>query len=296
LSVSEKIHGVDTSLEDIKTHERSKAIIEWLRAPDPSVNHNRAHEKHGAGTGQWLYSDTQFLRWRSTPNDFIWLFGPSGCGKTVLSSTIIEYLIKHDSRPVIFFYFDFNDQNKQNFENMIRSFLTQLYNKSPVAHSLIQSLHTSHAGGSQQPSTMRLENTLTAILEQVGGCKVVIDALDESKTCDRVIRWCKDINALQTVDMRLLVTSQTYVVDWHDAEQTMHITTSNVSRDISIHIHARLDEDEFNNLHGQPALRERVREILVKKAGGMSVHPYSPTMLLANGQTGSDGRICNWNP
>jgi hypothetical protein len=159
LVVSEEIRGVDISLKDIKTLEQSKTIIEWLRAPDPSVNHNRAHEKHGAGTGQWLYSDTQFLRWRSSPNDFIWLFGPSGCGKTVLSSTIIEDLIKLDSRPVIFFYFDFNDQNKQYFENMVRSFLVQLYNQSPVAPSLIQSLHTSHADGSQQPSIMRMEST-----------------------------------------------------------------------------------------------------------------------------------------
>jgi energy-coupling factor transporter ATP-binding protein EcfA2 len=236
LLVSEEIRGVDTSLKDIKTLEQSKAIIEWLRAPDPSVNHNRAYEKHGAGTGQWLYSDTQFLRWKLSSNDFIWLFGPPGCGKTVFSSTIIEYLIKHDSGPIIFFYFDFNDQNKQHFENMIRSFLAQLYNKSPVAQSLIQSLHTSHAGGSQQPSITRLENTLTAILEQVGGCKVVIDALDESKTCDRVLTWCKNMNAFQTLDVRLLVTSQTYVVDWHDAEQIMHITTENVSdwtRDVS---------------------------------------------------------------
>jgi hypothetical protein len=176
---------------------------------------------------------------------------------------------------------------------MIRSFLAQLYNKSPVAQSLIQSLHTSHAGGSQQPSMTRLENTLTAILEQVGGCKVVIDALDESKTCDRVLTWCKNMNAFQTLDVRLLVTSQTYVVDWHDAEQIMHITTENVSRDISIHIHTRLDDDEFRNLNGQPALRERVRERLVGKAGGMSVHPYSSTRLLANWQTGSDGPICN---
>jgi ankyrin repeat protein len=205
LIVSEKIRGVDTSLKDIKTLEQFKAIIEWLQAPDPSVNHNRAYEKHGAGTCQWLYSDTRFLRWRSSPNDFIWLFGPSGCGKTVLSSTIIENLIKHDSRPVIFFYFDFNDQNKQYFENMVRSFLVQLYHRSPVAQSVIQSLHTSHADGSQQPSITRMESTLTAILEQLGGCKVVIDALDESKTRDRVVRWCKDMHALHDEVLALTI-------------------------------------------------------------------------------------------
>jgi ABC-type dipeptide/oligopeptide/nickel transport system ATPase subunit len=278
--VSEEVRGVDTSLKDIKSLEQSKAITEWLRAPDPSVNHNRAHEKHSKHTGLWLFSDIQFLRWRLSPNDFIWLYGASGCGKTVLSSAIIEYLIEHDSQPVIFFYFDFNDENKQNFENMVRSFLSQLYNQSPAARSLIQSLHTSHGDGSQQPSIPRMEKALTAILEQMGWCKVIIDALDESQTIDRVVRWCKDMHALETVDMRLLVTSQTQVLNWQDAEQTMPITIENVSHDINIHVRARLDKEEFENLHGQPALREKTSEILVEKAGGMSVSPSSRKRLL----------------
>jgi energy-coupling factor transporter ATP-binding protein EcfA2 len=294
--VSEEVRGVDTSLKDIKTLGQSKAITEWLRAPDPSVNHNRAHEKHSKYTGLWLFSDVQFLRWRLSPNDFIWLYGPSGSGKTVLSSAIIEYLIEHDPQPVIFFYFDFNDENKQYFEHMVRSFLSQLYNKSPVARSLIQSLHTSHADGGQQPSITRMEKTLTAILEQVGYCKVIIDALDESQTIDRVVQWCKDMHTLDTVEMGLLVTSQTQVLTWQDAEQTLPITIENVSHDINIHVRARLDKEEFKNWHGQPALRETTSEILVEKAGGMSVFPFSLKRLSIDGKTGSDGLICNWTP
>jgi ABC-type glutathione transport system ATPase component len=237
------------------------------------------------------------VRWILSPNDFIWLYGLSGCGKTVLSSAIIESLIEHDTRPVIFFYFDFNDQNKQYFENMIRSFLSQLYNKSPVARSLIQSLHTSHADGSQQPSITRMEKTLTAILEQVGYCKIIIDALDESQTIDRVVQWCKDMHALDTVEVGLLVTSQTQVLNWQDAEQTLPITIENVSHDINTHVRTRLDKEEFKNLHGQPALRERTSEILVEKAGGMSVSPPSlPQETIIDGKTGSDGLTCNWTP
>lgn len=257
-------------------------IIEWLRAPDSSVNHNRAHEKHGAGTGEWLYSDPQFLRWRLDINSFIWLFGPSGCGKTVLSSTVIEYLIEHDPRPVVFFYFDFNDQNKQTFENMVRSFLDQLYHKSPDARSLIQSLHSARADGSQQPSIKQMERTLTEILEKVEGCKVVIDALDESKTLERVIRWCKDMHRLETVNVRLLVTSQTQIVNWQDAEQIMPITVANVGPDIRTYVCARLENEEFMNLRGHPELRNQIREILVEKAAGMLVFHFWSKMPLTN--------------
>lgn len=267
--MSEEVRGIDTSLKDIKNSDQTKMIIEWLRAPDPSVNHNRAHEKHGAGTSEWLYTDPQFLRWRSSPDAFIWLFGPSGCGKTVLSSTVIERLHEHDSRPVIFFYFDFNDQNKQTFESMVRSFLVQLYHKSPDARSLIQSLHAARADGSQQSSIKQMEKTLTEILEKVGGCKVVIDALEESKTVERVIRWCKDMHECKTVNVCLFVTSQTQIVNWHDTEQIMPITNANVSSDIRTHVCARLENEEFSNLRGHPELHDQIRELLVEKAAGM---------------------------
>jgi hypothetical protein len=114
-----------------------------------------------------------------------------------------------------------------------------------------------------------MEKTLTDILEQVGGCKVVIDALDESKTFNRVIQWCKNMHKLESVNIRLLVTSQTQVLNWQDAEQIMSVTMENVSRDISTHVRARLDNDEFMTLHGQPDLQNRVREMLVEKADGM---------------------------
>ncbi|KAI4726301.1 purine and uridine phosphorylase [Aureobasidium sp. EXF-10728] len=267
--LSEDVRDVSASIKDIKSSQQAKAILTWLAAPDPSTNHNRALEKHSAGTGQWFHFHERFMSFKTAQNDFLWLYGPSGCGKTVLSSTIIEHLIEADSDPVIFFYFDFNDQNKQNFEDMLRCFLVQLYHKSPLARTAIGLLHTSHRGGSQQPSIKQMDQTLTSILGQMDGCKIVIDALDESKTYERVLRWCKNLQALQTLDVRLLVTSQTQVVNWQDGDQILPITVEDVNQDIGVFVNARLDDDEFMDLHGQSVLRERVKKMLVKKAGGM---------------------------
>jgi hypothetical protein len=60
---------------------------------------------------------------------FLWLYGIPGCGKTILSSTIIEDVLYHYHDPtmaVIYFYFDFNDVEKQQYEKMLRSLITQL--------------------------------------------------------------------------------------------------------------------------------------------------------------------------
>lgn len=53
----------------------------------------------------------------------MWLYGKAGCGKTVLASTIIEEILAcpSDAVAVAYFYFDFNNAEKQNSDKMICS-------------------------------------------------------------------------------------------------------------------------------------------------------------------------------
>ncbi|KAF9728326.1 vegetative incompatibility protein HET-E-1 [Paraphaeosphaeria minitans] len=108
--------------------ERLGKICSWLSAPDPSTNYHKAHKQRQAETGLWLLDGHKFTEWKERVGSRLWLYGIPGCGKTVLSSTIIEHLLQQcngDTRTVTaYFYFDFNDTQKQDPDLMLRSLLT----------------------------------------------------------------------------------------------------------------------------------------------------------------------------
>ncbi|EDU50673.1 vegetative incompatibility protein HET-E-1 [Pyrenophora tritici-repentis Pt-1C-BFP] len=116
--------------------EKLNKIRSWLSAPNPSTNYHKAHKQRQAKTGVWLLEGEQFTRWKESAASRLWLYGIPGCGKTILSSTIIEHLLQHcyddTSMVTAYFYFDFNDTQKQDPKLMLRSLLYQLLQSSVV--------------------------------------------------------------------------------------------------------------------------------------------------------------------
>ncbi|KAH6838311.1 vegetative incompatibility protein HET-E-1 [Alternaria alternata] len=110
--------------------ERLGKIFSWLSAPDPSTNYHKAHKQRQAKTGLWLLESAKFSEWKERAASRLWLYGIPGCGKTILSSTVVENLLQycHDDTSMVmaYFYFDFNDTQKQDPELMLRSLLCQL--------------------------------------------------------------------------------------------------------------------------------------------------------------------------
>ncbi|KAH0040652.1 purine and uridine phosphorylase, partial [Aureobasidium melanogenum] len=127
--LTNSIHDVSASMEQIEINNASKAVTEWLKAADPSVNYTRAIETHRTGTGEWFLGGAQFQEWKAKLKSFLWLHGMSGCGKTILSAAIIRNLLRKQGRWTIYFYFDSSDSNKQHYKDMLRSLLLQLYHK-----------------------------------------------------------------------------------------------------------------------------------------------------------------------
>ncbi|THY84624.1 purine and uridine phosphorylase, partial [Aureobasidium pullulans] len=211
-SVSSHVLNVAASVGHIQDFEQSGAIKKWLNAPDPSVNHNNALEKHHPGTGRWFLEDNRFLLWKQVPTSFLWLHGLSGCGKTVLSSIIIENLTKEDSDPLLFFYFDFSDPRKQSLDSMLRSLLNQLYHKSLLARAVILPLYKSHDDGSHQLSAKQMEDTLQSIARQLPNLKIIVDAIDESDSPQKIIKWFERVYNAKC--FRLLVISRKEVLKW----------------------------------------------------------------------------------
>lgn len=256
-------------MDQIKASDKQRSITLWLKATDPSVNYNRAIRAHHPGTGEWLLGSTQFHNWKEQTNSFLWLHGLSGCGKTILSAAIIQHLLHEQQLPAIYFYFDFSDPDKRHFEDMLRSLLLQLYHRSEIAHSIVTTLYDSHRLGTIQPSTRRLEDTLSAVLEQCGSVRIVLDALDEAHRPIEMVQWCRSIYNSEALNVRLLVTSQTQVVKWSLEEHVISFGLESISDDIKYYTRRRLHSEEFENWESQKTLRDEVETTICEKAGGM---------------------------
>ncbi|KAF3253956.1 hypothetical protein TWF192_003474 [Orbilia oligospora] len=109
------------SLGNLTTKQHQAAIKAWLSPSDCSTNYNKAIRQRHKGTGSWLLESDNFDKWKTDRNSFLWSHGIMGCGKTILSSTVIESL--SSCRPLVYFYFDITDGDKQTFDKMIRSLL-----------------------------------------------------------------------------------------------------------------------------------------------------------------------------
>jgi hypothetical protein len=136
--------------------ERLGKICSWLSAPDPSTNYHKAHKQRQADTGLWLLESARFADWKETAASRLCLYGIPGCGKTILSSTVIEHLLQHchDYTHMVtaYFYFDFNDTQKQDPELMLRSLLCQFLQRSVAIPKGVDALFSSCENGQQKPS------------------------------------------------------------------------------------------------------------------------------------------------
>ena len=57
------------------TDEYREKIVNWLDAPDPSLNHNKACQARQPKTGLWLLNSNEYQNWRSETGTFLWLHG-----------------------------------------------------------------------------------------------------------------------------------------------------------------------------------------------------------------------------
>ena len=257
------------SLEQMTSSDKMRSIILWLKATDPSVNYNRAIRAHHPGTGKWFLDSIQFQGWKNQSNSFLCLHGLSGCGKTILSAAIIQHLRDQRGPPILYFYFDFSDPNKQHFEDMLRSLLSQLYHESPVARTVINALFDSHSNGTQQLIMEQMKDTLVSILERSEHATIVIDALDEAEKPRELVQWCQAIYNSQTFKVRLLVTSRTQLPDWSDKTHVACLGLERVNEDVKYYTRHRLYSREFENWASQDTLRDEVEATIVQRAGGM---------------------------
>lgn len=210
----------------------------------------------------------------------LWLHGKAGCGKTVLSSTVIARVLQEcdiDSKmAVAYFYFDFNDLEKQRSDNMMRSLVTQLSAQSTKHLKELESLFSSCNNGQRQPDSQRLPLVLKEIIEVSDKTYIIIDALDECSNMEELQENIGEIQRWGLPQLHMLLTSrrlmdiEEMIDPLTDDEDRICIQSALVDADIRTYVHERLQIDRrFKRWRSKPHVQEEIKMELMKKADGM---------------------------
>lgn len=256
-------------------------IHEWLSPPNPSTNHEGARDLCQPYTGLWFTKGKSFSKWKSLGCSFLWLHGIPGCGKTILSSTIIQDLIDQfqddPKAAVVYFYFDFNDQEKQKPESLLSSLLVQLASqcRRHVPEAL-KDLYTSSkdiSGEKKLPPTYdRMRGTLVSLVSEFDQVYICLDALDECTNRDRLLKLLNYILEKSLAPLHILATSRKErdleVSLTKMAIECIDLQNAGVDADIQQYI-----EDQLNKgwrLTEPPRkVKENIKTTLIENAKGM---------------------------
>ncbi|MCJ1387629.1 hypothetical protein MMC18_000472 [Xylographa bjoerkii] len=262
--------------------ERRQKIHQWLSAPNPSSNHHAARKKQQATTGSWFVDDNQFAAWRDGAHSFLWLHGirhrlwEDYIMASGLCSTIIQNVIIHcqsdQALAIGFFYFDFNDVEKQKPENLIRSLITQLslHSRNNPAH--LETLYSKCQDGKQRPSVDSLMSTLKQMLGDFREIFVIIDALDECKRWEELTDIVESIVGWKIEKLHLLVTSrrERELMDAFDPLVSHQIAIEDETVDVDIQTYVRHKLANDTKLGKWPAeLKMEIESTLTNGAHGM---------------------------
>ena len=253
-------------------------IIEWLNGPDPSTNYNRALKDRNPKTGSWFIKSSAFRDWNTTRGSFIWLHGKPGCGKTILSSTILQHVLDlYHAKPnsaVLFFYFDFNDTEKQQHEKMLRSLICQL--SMCCAHLSLQNLYSSCLMGKRQPTGEALSNILRQMMTSLGDIYIIIDALDECVERDELLTDLEEIVSWKDANLHVLTTSRTekdieeVLTPLSNTRIQIDIQSAQTNVDMRTYIYDRLQADrKLKRWKKDLKVQQEIQDTLMSKADGM---------------------------
>jgi hypothetical protein len=268
--------------------ERLGKICSWLSAPDPSTNYHKAHKQRQAKTGLWLLENAKFTDWKERAASRLWLYGIPGCGKTILSSTVIEHLLQHchgdTSMVTAYFYFDFNDTQRQDPELMLHSLLCQLVQRSVVIPKGVDALFSSCENGKRQPSLHALLEVSKEAAQEFAHVYVVLDALDECTQRSVLMDMLETVAGWQLDNLHLLMTSrkerdiESSLEEYIRDEDAVCLQRDVVDQDIQRYVQQRLRVDKgLAKWNKVASVRQEIEAALMHGARGMYVcSPSSP--------------------
>ena len=171
-----------------------------------------------------------------------------------------------------YFFFDFNDVEKQSSRKAIRSLLFQLaLQTSETLHDL-EHLYQRCGNGQQQPAEDAVLSNFREAIARPGEKYIVLDALDECTDRESLWTFIRELIGTSPPHLRILTTSRREKDVEEElgpvAKHNINIQSAIVNEDIRIYVCDRLATD--TKLKKWPdSVQNEIMIALMAKAGGM---------------------------
>ena len=118
---------------------------------------------------------------------------------------------------MLYFYFDFRDDDKNHCQNLLRSLLIQLAVHSVPCRNMLSEVYSAHGKGTRQPSDAIMINCLMDVLSSTiqHPVYIIVDAVDECPNTtgvrsprEHVLGLLEDLVHLRLPNLRICVTSR----------------------------------------------------------------------------------------
>lgn len=171
-----------------------------------------------------------------------------------------------------YFYFDFNDREKQLVTNLLRSIIAQISREGSTLPTAVEELFSRHKEQSQQPSRDTLMRTLLSVLRDDKDYYIIIDALDECAEREILLDTLSELAGHGMKNLHTLLTSRHEQDIKGELEpivsKTVHIQNDMVDEDIRLHVRKCLEIDR--KLKKWPdSIKGEIETSLVEGAHGM---------------------------
>jgi hypothetical protein len=174
-----------------------------------------------------------------------------------------------------YFYFDFNDVEKQSSRKAIRSLLFQFTHQVPDGLQGLEHLYQKCGSGQQQPAEEAIHSLFQDVMGQIASKYIILDALDECTDSEDLLTFVGDLADSKLKGLRIMATSRREK-DIEEqlkpiADHNINIQSAVVDEDIRIYVQDRLVTD--SKLKKWPAsVRDEIATVMMEKADGMYVH------------------------
>lgn len=192
------------------------------------------------------------------------------------SSTIIQDIIStYQSEPstaVAYFYFDFNDPDKQQTEKLIRSLILQFTAQCPHPPEFLQSAHSRLQSAHKQPTIDDMAVILCQMLKIFNTTFILLDALDECTDREDLLEFLEALIGWNIDKLHVLATSRMEkdIAASLEPMVTYQICIQSVlvDPDIRVHILECLSNDP--KLKRWPVdVQNEIKDTLMRSAKGM---------------------------
>ena len=194
------------------------------------------------------------------------------------SSTVIQAVMDSIRRSPqsahTYFYFDFNDIEKQQSDKLVRSLIVQLSTQCTDIPEEIRMLYANLQNGQRQPTSLALRTTLHQVIGRLQNTYVIIDALDECGDREDLLELIKELVHANLNHLHVLVTSrreediEVSLGSLIKDDDQICIQSGLVDADIHVHIRERLQHDTRLS-KWPPNVQVEIEETLMKGANGM---------------------------